>query len=109
MSIRIAIPLPECALCERPTRRATLDANGGLCSACATGVADTVRMLPIRGAVSDLETARRLRDQRGDEDAQTVFVERYIPPVPGQLTLPAAAELLEGAGYDPLDGDEGQW
>jgi hypothetical protein len=29
--------LPECSLCERPTRRATWEANGGLCSDCLVG------------------------------------------------------------------------
>lgn len=30
-----AAPLPECAMCEAPTRRDAHERNGGLCSACA--------------------------------------------------------------------------
>lgn len=85
MSARTADPLPECALCELPTARAVWEANGGLCSDCTRGIADTVRMLPTSKVV-DIE---RLREQRlhgrrpstfGD---QTVFVEAFVPPVPG--------------------------
>jgi hypothetical protein len=65
---RIAEPLPECLLCERPTRRKTHEDNAGLCGECATGIADTVTMLPIRPAV--------------DADDRTAYVERYRPPVP---------------------------
>lgn len=35
MSALTARPLPECSLCEAPTRREAYDRNGGLCSACA--------------------------------------------------------------------------
>lgn len=31
---RIARPLPECQLCETPTKRATWEALAGLCSPC---------------------------------------------------------------------------
>ena len=31
-------PLPECPGCDRPTRRATYDSNGGLCSDCRADV-----------------------------------------------------------------------
>jgi hypothetical protein len=35
VSALTARPLPECALCEAPTRRESYDRNGGLCSECA--------------------------------------------------------------------------
>jgi hypothetical protein len=88
VSILLPPPLPECELCGEATRRAAFEANGGLCSACARGLADTVRMLPVPAAVASLADARRRRDDRLEDDAQTVYVERYIPPVPGQLELP---------------------
>jgi hypothetical protein len=64
---RVSAPLPECRLCERPTRRAVYAANRGLCSECAD-VAETVRMLPVQ-----LPPA---------PDDLTAYVERYLPPVP---------------------------
>jgi hypothetical protein len=70
-TLHMVPPLPECQLCERPTARAAYDANGGLCTECNDGLAQTVRMLPVR-----LPPA---------PDDRTVFVERYRPPVPGQL------------------------
>lgn len=39
-------PLPECQLCERPTRRATWEANAGLCSECSDAIRATAAMLP---------------------------------------------------------------
>lgn len=36
----IALPLPECLLCARPTRRDVHTANGGLCSDCRALVED---------------------------------------------------------------------
>lgn len=66
---RVAEPLPECRLCERPTQRAAWEANGELCSECGSVIADTVRMLPVRGAPP--------------MDDRTTWVERYRPPVPG--------------------------
>jgi hypothetical protein len=39
-------PLPECLLCELPTRRATWTANGGLCSDCAGGMRRVAGLLP---------------------------------------------------------------
>lgn len=99
MTIRIARPLPECELCERPARRKVLKANAGLCNSCARGIADTVRMLPVPGPVADLADYRRRLAERAQDD-DTAYVERYVPPVPGQLELPAG---------DPLDGDEGSW
>lgn len=35
MTARLAAPLPECLLCERPTARDVHAATGGLCSDCA--------------------------------------------------------------------------
>lgn len=91
MTIRTAEPLPECRMCGTPTKRKAYDRNGELCTPCAEGVAATVRMLPVRGVVDlDRERARRRASAAlhpADEDDQTVFVERYVPPVPGQLTL----------------------
>jgi recombinational DNA repair protein (RecF pathway) len=91
VNIRIADPLPECSLCGTPTKRAKHERNGGLCSRCASGVADTVRMLPAGGVVDlDRERARRRASEALD---QTVFVERYRPPVPGQLTTDDLVDL----------------
>jgi hypothetical protein len=42
----VSEPLPECALCERPTKRAAWEANGSLCSECAAGIDRTIGMLP---------------------------------------------------------------
>jgi hypothetical protein len=72
-TLQVVPPLPECNLCERPTARTAHEANGGLCTECATGLAQTVRMLPVRTPP--------------EADDRTVFVERYRPPVPGQLAL----------------------
>jgi hypothetical protein len=66
---RIAEPLPECRLCERPTLRAVWEANGELCSDCVAVIADTIKMLPVRGGPP--------------MDDRTAFVEGYRPPVPG--------------------------
>lgn len=91
--MKIAEPLPECSLCEAPTARAAHDANGGLCTPCRTGIADTVRMLPVRGVVdldSERTRRRRLEHLADDQDDATAYVERYLPPVPGQLELPEA-------------------
>lgn len=93
MMRKIAEPLPECELCERPTHRATWEANGRLCTPCSTGIADTVRMVPVRGVVdlaSERTRRRRLEHLAGDQDDATAYVERYTPPVPGQLELPEA-------------------
>jgi hypothetical protein len=88
---KVAEPLPECGLCSRPTRRVTHATHGGLCGQCATGVADTVRMLPVRDVAgpSSAERRRQALTRRSDVlDDCTGFVERYVPPVPGQLALP---------------------
>jgi hypothetical protein len=66
---RVAAPLPECRLCESPTKRSVWEANGELCTDCVTVLIDTVRMLPIRDAPP--------------MDDRTAFVEGYRPPVPG--------------------------
>lgn len=66
---KVAEPLPECPVCERPVRRVVAERTGGLCSECADGVPETVRMLPVR-----LPPA---------PDDLTAYVERYRPPVPG--------------------------
>jgi hypothetical protein len=42
----IAAPLPECELCETPTRRATHDRNGGLCNDCIQGIWKAAALLP---------------------------------------------------------------
>lgn len=34
MTIQRSQPLPECVVCERPTRRETHERNGGYCSRC---------------------------------------------------------------------------
>lgn len=82
MSVRTADPLPECSLCENPVLRAAWQANGGLCTRCSTRLAATVRMLPVRDP-EELERLRALRDARGRQLDETVFVERFLPPVPG--------------------------
>lgn len=41
-----AAHLPECALCERPVRRAVWERNGGLCNDCDTGFRRVTGMLP---------------------------------------------------------------
>jgi hypothetical protein len=66
---RVAEPLPECRLCEQPTKRTVWEANGELCTDCVGVLVDTVRMLPIRSAPP-------MNDH-------TTFVEGYRPPVPG--------------------------
>lgn len=89
----VALPLPECELCQQPTHRQTWEENGHLCTRCSSGIAATVRMVPIRGAtVTDLGELRRRRLDREEQLDQTAFVERYRPPVPGQLELPAEQE-----------------
>lgn len=75
--MKIARPLPECRLCEIPTARATWLRLGGLCPECdegISGIAATVRMARLPPAP----------DQFGDN---TVIVEGYRPPVPGQLRI----------------------
>lgn len=42
----VSEPLPECLLCEQPTRRAVYDANGGLCTGCEAGVRRAAELLP---------------------------------------------------------------
>lgn len=88
--MKIAEPLPECSLCGTPTRRAAHESNGGLCTGCLTGISDTVRMLPVRDVVdldSERNRRRRLEHLAGDLEDATAYVERYRPPVPGQLRL----------------------
>ena len=70
MTPKVAEPLPECSLCETPTRREVHEANGGLCTSCATGLADTVRMLPVAIPPANDDTG---------------FVEGYRPPVPPKV------------------------
>lgn len=50
-------PLPECRLCQTPTRRRTYRANDGLCSDCrkvydASRGEQTTLLLPLEGAPS---------------------------------------------------------
>jgi hypothetical protein len=66
---RVAAPLPECRLCEEPTKRDVWEANGELCSECLAIITDTVRMLPIRSGPP--------------MDDRTTYVEGWRPPVPG--------------------------
>ena len=70
MNMRVARPLPECRLCEQPTKRRVWLANVGLCTSCVDGIDATVRMVRLPPAP----------DEFGD---QTVVVEGYRPPVPG--------------------------
>jgi hypothetical protein len=93
VTARVADPLPECALCENPVLRQAHTANGGLCTPCATRIAATVRMLPIRDP-EHLERQRELRAARQVDD--TVFVERYLPPVPGAVQQEAACKWAHG-------------
>jgi hypothetical protein len=91
--VKIAEPLPECELCGTPTKREAWETNGRVCTPCGQGLAATVRMLPAGGGVVDLdrERARRRASEAltvPDANDLTVFVERYTPPVPGQLELP---------------------
>jgi hypothetical protein len=92
----VAEPLPECELCERPTHRATWEENGHLCTPCVSGIADTVRMLPVGPRVVDLadERTRRRRLEQHDQGLtdETAFVEGYRPPVPGQQLIPGTLE-----------------
>jgi hypothetical protein len=95
VTARTAEPLPECELCATPTRRDVHERNKGLCTGCTAGVADTVRMLPVRGVIdlgTERDRRRRLEHLAGDLDDATAYVERYRPPVPGQLELPAETE-----------------
>lgn len=69
MTRQVAAPLPECRLCEAPTKRSIWEANGELCTPCLHAIADTVRMLPVR--------------THPPADDRTTFVEGYRPPVPG--------------------------
>lgn len=87
MIVRVAEPLPECALCENPVLRETFEANGGLCNGCTRGISDTIRMLPP-GRVVDLDHARRQRLLH--EHPPTVFVEHYTPDLP-----PPAEPIVE--------------
>lgn len=86
MTIHMAAPLPECPMCESPMLRDTAERNGGLCDSCTRGLDATVRMLPP-GKVADLGRARRQRLLHAArppmvEGPQTVYVERFTPPVP---------------------------
>lgn len=44
--LHIAHPLPECRMCEEPTRRAVWDDTGGFCSACNAGIRKAAQLLP---------------------------------------------------------------
>jgi hypothetical protein len=54
VSLYLAHPLPECAMCETPTRRAIHNATGGLCSACADSIADINHRLAQEQALRPL-------------------------------------------------------
>jgi hypothetical protein len=73
--VKVAKPLPECALCEMPTSREAYLANGGLCTPCTSGIDATVRMVRLPPAPDQFVS-----------DA-TAYVEQYRPPVPGQLAI----------------------
>lgn len=73
--MKIARPLPECRLCEQPTKRPVWLANGGLCSSCSEGIDATVKMVRLPPAPDQFVT-----------DA-TAYVETWRPPVPGQLAI----------------------
>jgi hypothetical protein len=98
--LRIARPLPECRACESPVKRAVFIRNGGLCSLCLEIIGDTQIMGGLRPLV--------------EPDDPTVYVERYLPPVPparGQLPLPAAcgcADPRDCPAPDPCDIPEGE-
>jgi hypothetical protein len=64
-----------------PTARAVWEANGRLCTRCSTGIAATVRMLPIRDP-DELARQRELRAERERALDETVIVEGWRPPVP---------------------------
>lgn len=82
MTIQTASPLPECELCEIPTARTVWEANGRLCTRCSTGIAATVRMLPVRDP-EELAVRRQLRADRFRALDETVITEGWKPPVPG--------------------------
>lgn len=44
--VLVSEPLPECALCERPTKRAAWEANGSLCTECTQGIDRSIALLP---------------------------------------------------------------
>ena len=46
LTLVVPEPLPECELCERPTRRDAFEANGRLCTDCAEGIARAAALLP---------------------------------------------------------------
>lgn len=65
-------PLPECALCQRPTRRDVFAARGGFCSDCAPvvvefrddtadrlDIAEWQRLVAARGAEERRKAAER--------------------------------------------------
>jgi hypothetical protein len=104
VTVKTAAPLPECRMCETPTKRDHWEANGQLCTPCADGIAATVRMLPARPGVLSFGEARRrkLLEQRPPAlEDPTVFVEGYAPPLPG--LDPEIPEVAFGRLYDDED------
>lgn len=47
MTARLAEPLPECVLCERPTRRDVWTGSGGLCTACGDALRRAEALRPL--------------------------------------------------------------
>jgi len=50
----VSAPLPECAMCTRPTKRDVHKANGGLCSSCNDDIADIAHGLAQANTVRPL-------------------------------------------------------
>jgi hypothetical protein len=72
--------------------------TGGMCTTCASELQDTVRLLPVGmpdAAMTSAERRRALLERPAATPDQTVFVEMYRPPVPGQLELLELPPLLE--------------
>lgn len=109
MSRKVASPLPECDLCEIPTARAVWEANNRLCSACAAGVAATVRML--RPGAAELNDARRRALLTGRPAPvagdPTVFVEAFTPDVPGVLDVDAVFGDIYAPDEQRSDDEQG--
>jgi hypothetical protein len=103
VTAKTAQPLPECRMCEAPTKRDHWEANGELCTPCADGIAKTVRMLPARPGVLDFGEARRKRllQRPPVHEDPTVYVESYVPPLPG--LDPEIPEVAFGRLYDDED------
>jgi hypothetical protein len=58
--LHIAHPLPECQMCDQPTRRDVYNATGGLCSDCNDSIADINHRLAQETALRPLFPADEL-------------------------------------------------